>query len=286
MWKLPTPATDNVDADLDTALTYVDGTSVYPITVTEKRRVRAIYLKYDRKFGRSSTALKAAHLGNPLLNAIKHAYGQVQEGGRLIDLRSRLKKVTSICPYCGFGEIKDLDHHLPKTDFRALAIYPKNLIPCCHPCNNKKRTAAGEVASGQFLHTYLDKLPVEVFFKADVTLTSEGLLVDFKIEQSDGMSDDTYQRLNFQIGKLELNTRYKAQANIFLASQKLNFELAYGVPGDSQQLKQFIEVSATNLARDFGLNDWRPVLLRGLAKCTDFCSGGFRRALGEPNPGA
>ena len=286
MWKLPTPTTDNVDADLDSALTYVDGTAVYPITASEKRRVRAIYLTYDRKFGRNCTVLMAVNLGEPLLNAVKNAYGQVQKGGRLVSLRDRLKKVTSICPYCGFGEIKDLDHHLPKTDFMALAIYPKNLIPCCHPCNNKKRTAAGEVAAEQFFHTYLDSLPTEIFFKADVTLPPEGLVVNFRIEQTAGMSNDTFQRLNYQIGKLELNTRYKAQTNIFLGSHKANFELAYGALGDSQQLKQFLEVSAASHAKEFGLNDWRPVLLRGIAECDDFCKGGFRRALGEPNPGA
>lgn len=286
MWKLPTPDTDNVDTDLEIALTYANGTPIYPITPSQKDDIRAIYSLYDRLYGRACTELKAVHLGNPLLNAVRDAYGQVQEGGRLSALRDRLKSLTTICPYCGFGEIRDLDHHLPKADFKALAIYPKNLVPCCHPCNNKKRSVAGEVAAEQFFHTYLDNLPLEVFFKADISLIPEGLVVDFRIEQITGIQDDTYERMNYQMRKLDLNKRYKAQANIYLASIKSSIELVYGITGDAQLLRQFLVTSARSQAIVFGLNDWRPALLRGLAECEDFCNGGFRSALGQLNPGA
>jgi hypothetical protein len=63
---------------------------------------------------------------------VKAAYDQVQEGGRLSDLRARLKNVPGHCPYCGIGEIGDLDHFLPQTTYQLLAIYARNLIPCCH----------------------------------------------------------------------------------------------------------------------------------------------------------
>src|SRR5688572_9418671 len=138
MWKLAAPATDSLESDLKSALKKTRRPSSYQIMPTEIIEVLNAYDLYDNKIGRACNELKAESLGKPLLNAIHSAYEQVQDGKRLKTLRNRLKISTDFCPYCGFGEIKDLDHHLPKTSYKAYAIYPKNLIPCCHPCNHKK----------------------------------------------------------------------------------------------------------------------------------------------------
>ena len=67
------------------------------------------YGRYDDSNGLPSHAMLALRLGPRFLDALYDAYGEVQEGGRLASLRSGLKIGVQKCPYCGFGEVRDLD---------------------------------------------------------------------------------------------------------------------------------------------------------------------------------
>ncbi len=288
MWKLQAPDSDpdQLKSDLSDALTLKNGTPVYPISNAEKNNVLTVYGRYDALNGEPHTDLEALHLGNPLLSAIEDAYNEVQMNRRLSDLRDRLLLSATICPYCGFGEVTDLDHHLPKSRYKGLAIYPNNLVPCCGPCNGKKRAVAGAAATSQFHHTYLGTLPDDVFFVAQADLSSDALNVTFEIRQVTGMSDETFQRLTYQVQRLELNDRYQEQINVYIGSLSSSLIEAYGEMNDAVLVRAFLERSAENNAEIFGKNDWRPVLLRALSVCDAFCAGGFKKALGQVVAGA
>lgn len=245
-----------------------------------------MYDRYDVLKGLPHTDLEAAHLGNPLLSAIEDAYNEVQMKRRLSDLRDRLLLSATVCPYCGFGEVTDLDHHLPQSRYKGLAIYPKNLVPCCGPCNGKKRAVAGALATNQFHHTYLDSLPDDVFFIAQVDLSSGALTVVFEVRQVTGMSNETFQRLSYQVQRLELNDRYRERINVYMSDLSSSLLDAYGDVGDTELVKKFLKRSAENSAETFGKNDWRPVLLRALSASDEFCAGGFKNALGRVVAGA
>ena len=285
MWKLTPPDTNSLREELHEALTLRDGTPVYALSESEKESLICLYEVYDQKLGRASEELEAKELGERLRNAMYDAYSQVQVRGRLKRLRDQIKSLATVCPYCGFGEIKDLDHHLPRSKYKVLAIYPKNLVPSCGPCNNKKRAVADDEPNGQFFHTYLDTVPEVIFFIANAKLENGALEVTFSVD-AEALPEDVYQRMAFQIDRMELNIRYKAAISTYLSSQLTAFEMVYGVEGGSEKLKRFLLSSANSEGKIYGNNDWRPALMRGLAICSEFCNGGFRKALGAVIPGA
>lgn len=289
MWKLLSPSISSVEQDLTDALTYkINKPALYELNPSEIKDIKALYLAYDNHRGRPCNNLKGEGLGEELREIIKNAYDEVQETRRLKDLRDRLKLNPDHCPLCGFGPIQDLDHHLPKSIYKPLAIYPRNLVPSCTTCNKKKYTVATDEPTKQFLHVYLEELPNEIFFIADVILAPppSGLLVTFRVEKSSSMSDEMAQRLSFQIERLELNVRYPKAINTYLSSLVVSFYDAYGVDNNADRLRDYLVRSAESSEKIFGKNDWRTVLLRGLANCSAFCNGGFRQVVGKPNVGA
>ncbi len=280
------PAKADSEQELVAALTYKNGDPVHAITEEEKHSVTTLYDRYDEKLGCPCPELHATELSQNLSEAVYAGYGEVRDGGRLQNLRSRLMLAAPRCPYCGFGAITDLDHHLPRSTYKCLAIYSRNLVPVCHTCNNKKRAVAGADANNQFLHAYFEDLPEEEFLRAIVEAGAQGFRVRFEVFQCQGLSDDAYQRISFQVTRLELNRRYAAEVNDYLGSLETSFEDAFSADQNGAKVKDFLLRSAESVKSRFGLNHWKTALLKGLADCAAFCNGGFKQALGHSNPGA
>jgi hypothetical protein len=283
MWILPRPTAENAEQDLVKALTYANGNPVFPITEEQKRGIQALYVSYNLLNGRPSPQLTGEGLAPELLNAVHDAFGEVYEGRRLGSLRERLKLAARKCPYCGFGEIKDLDHHLPRSKYLGFAIYAFNLIPCCHPCNNQKRAVAGENPDTQFHHTYLDGVPDESFLIAAISISMAGMVVNYSIAKTSEMEMATYQRLSFQFNRLDLNNRYQPEISMFITSQRTAIE-TIGALG-AFALKGFLYKSYENSKKDFGLNHWQTALWYALSENDVFCDGGYVHAFGKKEPG-
>jgi hypothetical protein len=268
VWISPPPDVDDVDAQLTTALTYVNGTAVYVLSSVERAAVLAVYRAYDALLGQPDSSLTPVELA-ACREYIKGGYNQVQIGGRLAALRASLLVSTDVCPYCGFGEPTELDHYLPITRYGELAIYPRNLIPSCGPCNNAKRTIVpGVTPDPGLFDAYFQTLPDAVFMRADVDFGGGALDVTFQIEVAT-LTPGLAAMLRFQLERLKLNERYRKQINKFLSEQRTAMLLFKGRPNE---LGDFLRLSATSLAQDFGLNDWRPVLLVALANNATFCA--------------
>lgn len=61
------------------------------------------------------------------------------------------------CPFCGdIGQVRTLDHYLPKANFPLYSVLPANLVPCCRDCNTDKLNVFSLIAGDQSLHPYLD----------------------------------------------------------------------------------------------------------------------------------
>lgn len=278
MWKIPSPDTTNVEYDIITALTYANGQFVFPTSPVERAEILRLYTLYDQVSGQPSPLLLDTTTTSDLLTVMHTAYSQVQIGGRLEQLRNRIKLSIEKCPYCGFGEIKDLDHHLPRSIYKAFSIYPKNLIPCCHPCNNKKRTTAGELPTSQFLHAYLGRLPDENFLIAHATVTEAGLVVNYSIQRTPEIDEHEYSRLSFQFTELNLNERFKPEINSLISSHATSFSLFSSVSPEA--FRSFLQISHTDSSRIFGKNHWKTALWLALANCEDFWQGGYIHAIG------
>lgn len=269
MWTLSPQSLDAVDDSLRRALTYVNETPVYALNPAEWAAIKLVYQLYEHLGGQPHVDLRPAALdaARPYLHA---AYDQVQIGGRLVAYRNHLLASTDACPYCGFGELKDLDHYLPRSTYGELSIYPNNLIPSCGPCNNAKRTVIpGGAADPGLIHPYFQVLPDLDFLMADVTFEGGSLLVQYRIDPT-MLAPDLAAKLQFQLVRLKLNQRYTAQINKFVSEQRTGILMLRDLGAD--KVREFLQRNATSLAKSFHRNDWRAALMRALADVPAFCA--------------
>lgn len=284
MWCLSAPSIRNVEKQLETALSYADGTAVHELSKAEREAVLTLYARYDTLRGQPHDSLNPAVL-KAIRPALGKAYDEVQKGGRLQALRRDLQVRVYECPLCGYGEPITLDHYLPRSIYRALAIYPRNLIPACQACNRRKGTHVPDGPVG-FVHPYYAGSKLRTtdvpFLHADVQLVRGGLIVRFRVDHPT-FDEITVGRLRHQLKQLELDRRYVAPINVALFQQKLEV-LAFRGPDQAKLRRAYLSKASRSLARDFGSNHWRVALFRGLADCADFCADPrpyYRRRLGR-----
>lgn len=267
MWTVKLPEAGDIDAQLDAALIYANGDFVYELSVAERAAIHNLYADYHQRRGEPDPALIPAALVG-CADALHGAYGQVQKGQRLASLRETLLAAVLECPLCGSAPATTLDHHLPKDDYRALSINPRNLVPCCQPCNRAKGTLVAVAGQGM-IHAYYQALPEVTFFRADVTYGAGSLVVEFGINPA-GVTPALVARLQFQLDRMKLNERHPDAINVFLFSLKPSLEWFRGKPGERNLLQDWLVHAANTYDRDFGLNHWRTAVLRGLAVCDAF----------------
>ncbi|MGN8001506.1 HNH endonuclease [Sphingomonas sp. 22176] len=281
MWRLDAQDLGDADADLTAALTYKNGNAVYALTPVERAAIHAVYALYEVMLGQPAPGLRPVAL-DAARQFMHDAYSQVQIGGRLEDLRARILASTQACPYCGFGEVKDLDHYLPRGTYGELAIYPRNLVPSCGPCNNAKRTVYPGMPAAQgpgLVHAYYQPLPDEDFLHADADFDPDGTLsVTFRIDNPT-MDPALAAKLQFQLDRLRLNARYRAQVNKYLSEQRAAILMLHAA-GEAV-FSEFLQRSSAALIASYGRNDWRVALLRTLAADPAFCAAP-ERYLGPP----
>jgi hypothetical protein len=277
MWNLSIPSEASAKADLD--LLFPDGDAASVLKASDKLKVQALYADYKAALGRPNMVWKTAGLTKEARAALLEAYGAVSENGKLADLRAALKLNVVECPYCGFGEIRDLDHHLQKAHFNCFSIFALNLVPACSKCNGHKPRTPRTDPKKQHIHAYLESVPQVRFLFADVVVDAKSMRVKFKIDKVAGIGDELFARLEQQLKDFHLNDRYPAQVNVFLSEQKPGLEFAFESRGQVG-VKLLLERSQLAMQDAFGMNDWRVALLEALASSDHFCAGGFRLALG------
>lgn len=269
MWTLPLPDVAEVHAQIDQAFARRAGPPVYALSIEERTALTELYAAYDHRRGIADAVLNPVALAQAR-DAIHDAYDQVQVRGRLKTLRGRLLANVLECPLCGFGEPKTLDHFLPRGNYRSLAIYPRNLLPSCQPCNRKKGTEVASAEAG-FIHGYFQELPNDVFLQSTATYISPTLTVAFRI-LGPAHNPALIQSLQHQLEQLELNDRYGPQINTLLFSLKPSLLGFLTLPDPTPRIQDFFARSAESYAADFGLNHWRAALMRGLSECAEFCA--------------
>ena len=75
---------------------------------------------------------------------------------------------NSICPLCGIGIVRSLDHYLPQSKYPEYVVTPANLIPSCIDCNKAKFTRFPQQAAQQTIHPYFDNYTQETWLRAEV----------------------------------------------------------------------------------------------------------------------
>lgn len=263
--------------ELKIALTYKSGIPKYELEAKEEAVIEEIYKKYEKLQGTPDDDFKSLNLKNQTNDAIYEAYDETQEGNRLCDLRSRILLKVNRCPFCGISAADELDHHLPRSIYKAISVYSSNLIPICHKCNNKKRTVTGVNIEERFTHVYYDKFPDFPLLVAEVEFKNDTLSINFKIDPV-GIPDLLFKQLSFIIERINLNARLKKECNVYLASMSTSLIDAYG-KDSSENLKLLLTNQSNDNKKIFGLNDWRTAFMFSLSNCEEFCNGGFKKYL-------
>ena len=101
MWKLSLPHDNGRLDELSTALTYKNGSPKYTLLPGELDEIEKIYDFYHANRGLPHIFLEGEKISVATKDALKACYSEVQENGRLSDLRSRLFLNSKKCPLCG-----------------------------------------------------------------------------------------------------------------------------------------------------------------------------------------
>ncbi|ETD78199.1 hypothetical protein U716_15400 [Rhodobacter capsulatus B6] len=280
MRNLPEPTRDNDRADLKKAVRkyqHRGQTLGHDITDDEVERVVALYDRYEQDRGAPCNELKGTNLPDTLRETIHAAYAKTQNGRTLQPLRDLLFKGVDLCPVCGIDPATELDHHLPQSEFKPLAIHSRNLVPMCHPCNHAKLDGFDEDGDG-FLHPYYDILPDLDFLTATIELDGAALNVSFAIDSTAALPAGYAGRLTAQMNALNLEARYQQEVNTYIASHAAALHLAYRASGQAG-VQRMLRLQARYEAHAFHRNHWRPALLRALSEFNEFTGGGFAAVL-------
>lgn len=284
MRNLASPSNADVRQHLEIALAEYQYGGVnhgYPATAQDLDNVELLYEHYDAERGAPQPLLQGPELAEGLKDEIREGYRFIQEGAKLGSIRALLMGSVRQCPICGISPPTELDHYLPRANYRPLAIYVRNLVPSCHQCNHRKGAYVGQNPQSRFVHPYLDNLPAVQFLTAAISLANGGLDVEFSIGAAPGLDDILLARLQHQFERLQLNARYARELNDYLVGHTISLHTAFRAEG-VDGVRAFLLQQAATERRYFHLNHWRPVLLQALAGHDGFCDGGFADVLLVP----
>ncbi|HEY1613992.1 MAG TPA: HNH endonuclease signature motif containing protein [Rhizomicrobium sp.] len=244
----------------------------------------ALYDVYDELGGVPDDHLRAQNLALALRNAVRDSYNLTQKNRRLSFIRTLLLQGIERCPVCGIAAPRELDHFLPRSVFKCLAIYVRNLVPYCHDCNQLKSAHVADDDNHRFVHPYFDDIPDIQFVQVSLDLDGAALRAEYSIVGMEGLPEPLRERLAYQFERLKLNERFCRELVNYMSGHTAALHIIFNAsaaPGVSDFLAHQAEVERTRLHR----NDWRAVLLRALSAHGAFCAGGFRDVFPLPPRG-
>ncbi|QQR58262.1 MAG: hypothetical protein IPG59_01860 [Candidatus Melainabacteria bacterium] len=191
---------------------------------------------------------------------------------------SELMRDVDRCPLCGkTPKPPTLDHHLPKSKFPILAIYPQNLVPVCHECNGLKGDTFPTLETEQILHPYYESIENEQWLFASLT-ENETLTFNFSVQAASSWDVSLTKRVQNQFDLLKLNERYGVWASVELSDVAETLIDLYNRTGTSG-LRNHLLSQASSRGRRNRLNYWMAVTYRTLATNQWFCNGGVLELL-------
>ncbi|MFT4276634.1 MAG: hypothetical protein QM576_09780 [Rhodopseudomonas sp.] len=266
----------------------VDDTEVFDeITAAKRgqRRARLIaarpavleaYERYDDAAPEVGDLARAA-LTALQREALNHAFNV--ETAPMTEMRGSILKRISVarCPFCGISESSTLDHYLPKEQYPEFSVFSPNLVPCCSPCNTRKRDKIldDDTDVRLFVHPHFDQIPTTLFLTVDIDLQVGAIGLRFRVIRPAGMAVATFQHLRSHFRLLDLADRYRRMALEHLGGQYRPLKRAYGPGEDTARVSSELTLAAEDFEERYGENYWLAVLYRALAAHDDFCDGGF-----------
>ncbi|MGN2435957.1 HNH endonuclease [Pseudomonas syringae] len=230
----------------------------------DREFIAGLYESYDRAKGIPAVILQGNELSLESRNMIHDAYDLTYKSRRLNHIRKELNKLTFKCVYCGFGELSELDHYLPRSIYKAHAIHLNNLIPCCHVCNHIKSISNSSDASSQYLHAYYHLLPETTILDAALNTFNGGFSIDFSIVGYVFNEPKNIMRARYQFHQLNLNDRYEQEAISMISNLMVGLNSAFGQ--GPQELRAHLATGYLKSLKNenFGANHWQTAIWRSL----------------------
>jgi hypothetical protein len=184
MWRIQPPL---IDA-LDLYQSCVAGMRDVALAVRLEDAIPLLqpeYIAYTQaaQIGHLHTIPLSAEIGNvtgqEMTNLYENRMVRVGAPGRPVYDQIMAAAPNRRCPLCGHRRVSTLDHHLPKSRYAALTVFPLNLVASCKDCNTTKKVLLpgtletlhpyfDDVEGGRWLTAQLlEDVPVSVLFQAN-----------------------------------------------------------------------------------------------------------------------
>ncbi|WP_147270283.1 MULTISPECIES: HNH endonuclease [Rhodopseudomonas] len=186
-----------------------------------------------------------------------------------------IKASIARCPYCGDGEVYELDHFLPQRAFPDLNVLPINLVPICHPCNHIKLQRKPNGANRTFLHPYFDRLPQDIrWLFAELKSLGNGPVLTYRVELDESQHGAIAHRLSYHFYELQLGRRFKEASATILVELEAILDEHLGQFDAAQMAAHYNDLGLRSL-RLHG-NRLETAAYFAAAENADYCSGNYR----------
>ncbi|EIE9609461.1 MULTISPECIES: hypothetical protein [Vibrio] len=168
--------------------------------------------------------------------------------------------LKQICPSCGLLPAITVDHYIPKEIYPDFSIYSKNLIWTCGTCNGKKSTYWKESTHRGIINFYTDHIPTFRFIDCTIVNHNGILKVDYHLNVQ---LLSTYPHIVKHFERLDILGLYKEHIPTKLSEIIADIQSFKGIL-DSKKVKQILYKRYFSRIKDFGVNDWKSLLLRNI----------------------
>lgn len=187
-----------------------------------------------------------------------------------------IRSLSDMCPLCGYGKVKTLDHYLPKESYNALAVNVANLIPACGDCNHNKGRKTDPV-----LHPYYDDLQ-EQWLRAKVVEGPGGgqPVVEYLPcppgHWPTGLADRVRNHFRIlELGRLYPDLARNEMGCMTIALKNLHHESSRLGRSGSAAVRRHLTGMAEGTRKWEGANHWKTIMYDALAASDWYCDHGF-----------
>lgn len=234
-----------------------------------RTRVAADYAAYVPAGARAHVVQRSDAWPDNEKNWQKALYELTYEGQRLEQIRAVAFEIAdNRCLFCSVGGVAQLDHFLPKESYPSLSLFGLNLIGACEPCNHTKLSLANANPLEQFVHPYLDPIPLDQVYLICEPFNGLVLSPEYTIVACAGVDADLTARMQWQFETLGLDDLYSDEAVKLFRESRIGWRELAESGGDA--LRNDIERSLRSAKAEYGSNRIKPALLQGLLDDANF----------------
>jgi hypothetical protein len=176
-----------------------------------------------------------------------------------------------LCPQCGFGHVKTLDHYLPKSKYPLYSVLPQNLVPACRDCNTGKLASTATQPGEQPIHPYFDAAYFfeEQWLYAEVVQTVPASITFF-VSPPVKWDKISKERVQSHFEGFELSERFSVQVATELAAIRNYLPILPDEQSRGEHLAERAKVYS-----ELHKNSWQTALSQALANSLWYCQIGY-----------